>query len=57
VLHGNHGLLDFSRRKGTAAIDTVSVTNKGKRKRKIYVVAYIDAKTAARYADYVLRLR
>jgi hypothetical protein len=57
VLHGNHGLLDFSRRKGPGATDTVSIKNNSKRKRKIYVVAYIDVKSTARYADYVLKLR
>jgi hypothetical protein len=57
VLRGNRGLVDFSRKKGKAGADTVTVRNKGKKRRKVFVVAYIDATSKTRTADYVLKLK
>jgi hypothetical protein len=56
VLNGNKGLIDISHKKAAGA-DTASVKNRTSRKRSLYVVAFIDANTVGRSADYVLRVR
>ncbi|MEA2347188.1 MAG: hypothetical protein QOG62_975 [Thermoleophilaceae bacterium] len=56
VLAGNRGLLGFSRNSG-AKPDRITLRNKTKKPRAIYLVAYVDATKAQRSSNYVLNVR
>lgn len=56
VLLGNQGLIDFSRKKGLRR-ERVTVRNRTKKKRIVFIAVYVDAAKKARSSSYVLNLR